>query len=156
MKRLKGYENYLHGQLGLYGYFILLADKFVKENGRIALVLPATLLRVKSAIGVRKLLTENYYVEHIITAMQRLAFSESAKFREILLIATKAKGVKGENCVGESMSKCTVTILKRMPENMEEARNYANKIIAVATSSKEVYEDDDLISYTVPQEQLEI
>jgi tRNA1(Val) A37 N6-methylase TrmN6 len=89
MRRLKGYENYLHGQLGLYGYFILLADKFTKENGRIALVLPATLLRLNSTIGIRKLLVKNYHIEAIITTLQRAAFSEGARFREILLIAKK-------------------------------------------------------------------
>ena len=90
MRRLKDYKEYLHGQLGLYGYFILLADKFVKENGRIALVLPATVLRVKSAVGIRKLLTERYQIEHVITAWERAAFSEGAQFREILLVARKS------------------------------------------------------------------
>jgi len=66
-KRLQGYEDYLHGQLGLYGYFIFLADKFTKESGRIALVLPASVLRVQSALGIRRLLTENYHIEFIIT-----------------------------------------------------------------------------------------
>jgi len=27
MKRLSEYRDYIHGQLGLYGYFILLADR---------------------------------------------------------------------------------------------------------------------------------
>jgi len=60
MKRLSEYRDYIHGQLGLYGYFILLADRFTKQNGRIALVLPATVLRVESARKVRELLVKNY------------------------------------------------------------------------------------------------
>jgi uncharacterized protein YktB (UPF0637 family) len=119
MKRLKGYENYLHGQLGLYGHFVLLADKFVKENGRIALVLPATVLRVKSAMGIRKLLTENYQIEHIITAWERAAFSEGAQFREILLIARKTKA--------SDNSKCCITSLRKLPSSNEEAKELAEK-----------------------------
>ncbi|MEM3356554.1 MAG: N-6 DNA methylase [Candidatus Bathyarchaeia archaeon] len=92
MKRLKKYENCIHGQLGLYGYFVLLADKFVKNGGRIALVLPASILRIQSAQGIRKLLTNSYQVEYIITTWQRAAFSEGAQFREILLIARKLTG----------------------------------------------------------------
>jgi len=82
MKRLQNYKDNLHGQLGLYGYFVLLADKFTKDNGRVALVLPATILRVKSAEGIRRLLLEKYQIEHIITAWERAAFSESAQFRD--------------------------------------------------------------------------
>ena len=153
-KRLQGYEDYLHGQLGLYGYFIFLADKFVKEGGKIALVLPATVLRVKSAQGVRRLLTENYHIEHIITARQRLAFSESAKFREILLVATKIESVEDEGEMKENTLKCTITILKRMPESLEEARDWATKVKTIAFSTSETYEDENFIVYKVSQEQL--
>ncbi|MCS7114048.1 MAG: N-6 DNA methylase [Nitrososphaerota archaeon] len=119
IKRLKGYEDYLHGQLGLYGHFILLADKFVKDNGRLALVLPATVLRVKSAAGIRRLLTEKYQIEHIITAWERAAFSEGAQFREILLIARKVKAAED--------SKCCITSLKKLPTSAEEAKTFAKK-----------------------------
>jgi hypothetical protein len=83
------YRSLLHGQLGLYAYFILLADKFLKDGGKMALVIPATVLRIQSCEGIRKLLTERYQVEHIITTWYRAAFSEATEFREILLVATK-------------------------------------------------------------------
>ena len=57
-RRFNGYTRYSHGQLGLWGHFIFLADKFVKDEEKIAFVLPATILRVQSARGVRKLLSE--------------------------------------------------------------------------------------------------
>jgi len=154
--RLQLYEDYLHGQLGLYGYFIFLADKFVKEGGKIALVLPATVLRVKSARGVRRLLTENYHIEHIITARQRLAFSESAKFREILLLASKVKNVDEKGEAKENAPKCTITILKQMPDSLDEAKDWATKVKAIAFSTSDTYEDKNFIAYKVSQEQLKV
>ena len=153
-KRLKEYESYLHGQLGFYGYFTFLADKFTKEDGRIALVLPATALRVKSARGVRKLLTENYRIEHIITTWQRAAFSEGAQFREILLVARKLKKIGDKGKVDNDVHQCIVTVLKRLPASLEEAKEFATKIKAVAISSSEIYENANLVSYKVTQRQL--
>jgi len=148
-KRLQEYRKYLHGQLGLYGHFIFLADRFVKEDGRIALVLPATVLRVKSAMGVRKLLTQRYCIEHIITAWERAAFSEGAQFREILLVARKTE--KHHN------SKCSVTSLKKLPHTTEEAKEYAEKIVFSSRKLNvgEVYSDDAMILRVVTQEELE-
>jgi len=154
-KRLQGYEDYLHGQLGLYGYFIFLADKFVKEDGKVALVLPATMLRVKSARGVRKLLTANYQIEHIITTWQRAAFSEGAQFREILLVAKKLKSTGDMGRIeARSLPKCSVTILKRLPTNLQEANHFATKIKEVSSSVNETLEDEKMVIYKVTQLQL--
>src|SRR3972149_1051200 len=46
-KRLSGYEKYLHGQLGLYGHFIFLADRFVKDDGRVFRYLLSRISSVK-------------------------------------------------------------------------------------------------------------
>jgi len=131
--RFSDYKDKLHGQLGYYGYFVLLADRFLKDGGRLALVLPATLLRVKSCQGIRKLLAEKYHVEHIITTWHRSAFSESARFREILLIAQKSQ---------PNDSKITkITILKQLPQNISEARDVADLL----NKCKEPLENDNLI-----------
>jgi len=152
---LKGYEKYIHGQLGLYGYFMLLADKFTKLGGRVALVLPATVLKVKSAQGIRRLLTEDYQIEHIITTWQRAAFSEGAQFREILLVARKLRDAKGNRVENEeNVSRCTITVLKRLPMSLEEAIGFANKIKEMATMDSDTYEDGDMVMYKVAQEEL--
>lgn len=130
MKRLQGYEDYLHRQLGLYGYFIFLADKFTKESGRIAFVLPASVLRVQSALGIRRLLTESYHIEYIVTTWQRAAFSEGAQFREILLVAKKlSDGMKVHDC------SCGIVKLKTLPSGLEQARELANKMESIVRSS---------------------
>jgi type I restriction-modification system DNA methylase subunit len=127
--RFKDYKEYLHGQLGYHGYFILLADRFLKEGGRMALVLPATVLRVKSFEGIRKLWAERYHVEHIITTWHRSAFSESTRFREILLVARKGKAGRG--------AKTTITVLKKLPATPGEAKEMAEAI----KRSREDWED---------------
>jgi len=132
-ERFKNYKDYLHGQLGYFGYFILLADKFTTENGRIALVLPATILRIRSCEGLRRLLAERYHVEYIVTTWFRSAFSESARFREILLVARKGKA--------DAAQKTAVVILKKLPETLEEAR----KIAEIVKKAKQDWEDDKLI-----------
>ena len=97
-----------------------MADRFLKEDGRMALVLPATVLRVKSCEGIRKLLSEKYHVEHIITTMQRSAFSESVRFREILIVARKTKP--------KDNAYTTVTVLKEIPATTVEAKVAAKLI----------------------------
>mgnify|MGYP000456882578 CR=1 FL=1 len=128
--RFKDYKKYFHGQLGYFGYFILLADKFLKNNGRMALVLPATVLRIESCEGIRKLWAEHYHVEHIITTWHRSAFSESVRFREILLVAKKGQPVKN--------AKTVVTVLKKLPRKPSEARKTAELI----SKTKGDYQDD--------------
>jgi tRNA threonylcarbamoyladenosine modification (KEOPS) complex Pcc1 subunit len=131
--RFKDYADYLHGQMGYFGYFVLLADRFLKDGGKMALVLPATALRVESSKGLRKLLAQKYYVEHIITTWHRSAFSESVRFREVLLIARKFEPT--------NTTKTVVTVLKRLPATLTEAHAMAD----VIKSSQTNWEDDRMI-----------
>jgi len=130
--RFKDYTDYLHGQMSYFGYFILLVDRFLKDNGRIALVLPATALHVRSAEGLRKLWSEKYHVEYIITTWHRLAFSESVVFREILLVAKRTKASS------DAITK--VCVLKKLPDKLSKAREIADKI----KDLKHDYEDYEI------------
>jgi len=68
---------------------------------------------------IRELLTSYYHIEHIVTTLQRAAFSESAQFREILFVAKKTgQAISGNNI-------CAITELKRLPGTLEEAREFA-------------------------------
>jgi hypothetical protein len=138
-RRFKDNLQYIHGQIGYHGYFILLADRFVKDMGRIALVLPATVLNADGFQGLRKFLTERYSIEHIVTVWQRAAFSEGAQFREILLVARKQKPSMKSKA-------CAVTELKRMPNGMQEARDFATKMQGIAKRKTvgTVFEDDNM------------
>jgi hypothetical protein len=121
-KRFANQSRYLHGQMGYHGYFMLLADRFLKNGGRLALVLPASVLNADGFRKIRELLTNYYHVEHIVTTWQRSAFSEGAQFREILLIAKKREHGVSDDSI------CAISELKRLPHNLKEAREFADNI----------------------------
>jgi len=149
-ERLKEYEEKLHGQLGLYGYFIFLADKFLKPDGRLALVLPATVLRLESTQGIRDLLTENYIMEYIIATSERSAFSEGAQFREILLVAKKKQDIN----IDERTSRCAVISLKRLPKDLAEAKEFAGYFKDLRNQPLEKVVKDYFSAILVTQEEL--
>jgi len=132
-ERFKEYMKYSHGQLGYFGYFIFLADKFLRDNGRMALVLPATVLRIKSCEGIRKLWSEKYHVEYIVTTWHRSAFSESVRFREILIVAKK--GEPAEN------AKTVVAVLKKLPSSPGEAID----IVQLIKKSENDWQDSKIV-----------
>ena len=116
--RFKDYNEYFSSSLGLHGYFILLADRFLKKWGRMALVLPATALRLKSFDGIKKLMSEKYWLKYIIVNGSRSAFSESTQVREILLVAEKSK----------AKNETIIATINSMPNNREEALRFADYI----------------------------
>ena len=143
-KRLKEYADCLHGQLGLCGYFVLIADRFTKKGGRIALVLPASILRVKSGEEIRRFLVENYHIEYLVTTWQRAAFSEVGQFREILLVAKKLEGLQDTTKIKTSPS-CKVVTLKKLPRNLEEANKFVDEIkTALPSDRRMVYDSDNM------------
>lgn len=105
---------------GYYGYFIILANRFLKDEGKLALVLPASVLNADGLLKVKEFLTTNYHIEHIITTWQRAAFSENAQFREVLLIAKKEMSRPEDFCV--------ITELKVLPRDLSEAKKIAEKL----------------------------
>ncbi|MFQ6068883.1 MAG: N-6 DNA methylase, partial [Candidatus Bathyarchaeia archaeon] len=148
--RFSDQSLYLHGQIGYHGYFMLLADRFLKNGGHLALVLPASVLNADGFRKIRELLTHSYHVEHIITIWQRAAFSEGAQFREILLIAKKKELGASDDDV------CAVSELKRLPHNLEEAKEFADKIrnIVKSKSHGSIYEDKTMQVSLFTMEQL--
>lgn len=115
------YQKCIHGQLGLHGYFLLLADRFLKNEGRLATVLPATTLSAKGFYEIQDIWFKDYTIEHLIVCEGRSAFSEDVLTREILLIAQKPKS---------KYSKVAVSILKVSPDTISiaEARSLAETL----------------------------
>ena len=79
---------------GLASVFVTLADRYLKEGGRMALVLPKALLSGVEWERTRQLLTQRYVVEFIVVSHdpQRWNFSENTDLSEALLIARKLSG----------------------------------------------------------------
>lgn len=115
------YRKCIHGRLGFHGYFLLLADRFLKDKGRLAAVLPVTTLSAKGFYGIQDLWFKDYTVEHLIVCEGRSAFSENVLTREILLVMKKSKSQKDN---------VAISILKVSPDTLSiaEARSLAEMI----------------------------
>ena len=127
--RFNQYERYISTQMSFYGYFMLLADKFLKDRGRMGFIIPAAVLVVMSSEGIRKLLAEKYIIEYIITTRDRFGFSESSSFKEVILIAKK---------VQDSQNSCLTKLvfIKQFPGTINEA----NTLSLEMKNSKSGYE----------------
>ncbi len=76
---------------GLGSIFVAIAHRFIKPGGRLALVLPKTLLSGEAWGKTRELIQRHYEIEFIIASHDpsRWNFSESTDLSETLLVAVK-------------------------------------------------------------------
>jgi len=82
--------------VNLWGYFLALSDLLIKPNGKIGAVIPINIARGKATEKIKNYLLENNHIKYIIKPTADIAFSESAAFRDILLIVEKKKPVKSD------------------------------------------------------------
>ena len=98
------------GQAGEGLLFLYLAHKYVRNGGRIAFVLPRSLLSGTGWFLARSLLTSKFHMEYIIVSYDAEGgynFSESTSLSEVLLVARK---VKGHN---NNENTCILSLLKK-------------------------------------------
>jgi hypothetical protein len=118
-------EFYDIGKAGEAPLFLYLASKLVKEEGKIAFVLPKSLLMGVSWFLARNLLATKFHVEHIVMsydAEEGYNFSESTNLSEILIVARKRWPPKEDE-------ETKVTLLFKKPSTSLEARALAFKIV---------------------------
>lgn len=79
---------------GLGSVFTAIADKYIKPEGRIALVLPKALISGVAWNKTRELLRQKYELDYLIASHdpERWNFSESTDLSEVLLVASKKSG----------------------------------------------------------------
>jgi len=120
--------------INLWGYFLSLADLMLKPNGRVAIVVPINITRGKATEKIRNYLLENYHIKYIIKSTKDFGFSESAAFRDILLIAEKRKPLNDDIT--------TIIFLKKSIRiiSLEEVKNIVGKL----RGKKEDYYKDNL------------
>jgi len=87
--RFSKYSSYVSGQMGLYGFFVILCDEILRSGGRAAYVLPSAVLRLESTRGLRQLLVERATIEDIFLRTTTSAFSNDTSLREIILAFKK-------------------------------------------------------------------
>ena len=113
-----------HGQAGLGSYFVDLADKMLKRNGRIGIVLPINASAGTSWRKVRNLWAQEYHDVVVVTIadsdIENCSFSADTSIAECLIIATKGKSAN----TGRGLFVC----LHRRPNSQLEALEVAKQI----------------------------
>ena len=135
-------------QVNLWGYFIALADILLKEHGKLAAVVPINIARGKATEKIRKLLLDSYYIRYIIKPVGDLAFSESAKYKDILIVCEKRRGQD------EDLTK--IVFVKSSVKNMNDER-IKRIVTTIKTEGKEsniLYVDNDLEIISIPYHEL--
>ncbi len=135
MKRMSKDTCY-HGHAGLASAFIALADKKLRANGVLALVLPFTAINGASWSGFRELMATEYAdmtVLSIAANGKDMSFSSDTGIAECLVIARKTPQIE------ESNRRASFVSLRRRPAGFVEASEFARLILA--DTSKRRLED---------------
>jgi hypothetical protein len=96
-KRLKIIDSKTHigiGPAGEGALFLYLASLYLSENGKIAFVLPKSLLTGISWFLIRAYLLEKFHIEYVVVSYDKddgYNFSESTSLSEVLIVAQKKK-----------------------------------------------------------------
>lgn len=128
---------------GLGSAFVVLACEKVRAGGRIAFVLPATVLTGSRWRPIRELLLEGFSVDWVVASHDPrsrhargglpgrlfVAFSESTRIAEALIVATK-KGYQDADRVGQTR----FVNLRRNPDEPIEAMAVARALLASSFS----------------------
>ena len=78
------------GKTGYWAYFVVAADKVLKKNGTLAIVIPEEFFVGGGAQSIREYLVKNGYgVKFIVRSATEIAFSESAHYRDYLIVLKK-------------------------------------------------------------------
>jgi hypothetical protein len=117
-KIVKRYHLQANITAGLGSVFVAVGDRYVKNGGRLALVLPKALVSGVAWAPTRELLAKNYQVEFLVASQdpERWNFSESTSLSEVMLVARKLE--RGEDAADKST---VVLNLWRNPDTAFEA-----------------------------------
>jgi len=129
------------GKTGYWAYFVIAADKLLKENGTLAIVIPEEFFVGRSAESVRKyLLQKGYSFQYVIRTAAEVAFSESALYRDYLVVLRK--GTK---------SPLVIVVLKeKLAEIQSKIEEYASQLLKFTNSLDFSLSLDDLEAAKMP------
>ncbi len=133
---------------GLAKPFMVLADMLVKEGGRIAAVLPTSILNRVAWNDVREGLMKQYRLEYIVIswAPGTPNFSSDTQFREILLVARKASDTPG---TGNDKLRI-IGLLKRVDElSLEDIEILSREAKEIKSGFRAVFSDNKEIGFIV-------
>jgi type I restriction-modification system DNA methylase subunit len=149
-------KGQIHGKMSFCSYFMFLADKFLKPGGRIAAVLPASMLNKTTDSGVRQMLMEEYHIKHLVTRTDQSNLSEDTDMREMLVVAEKKEGHSSE-AKEESTAYTTLNGLNEVdPDDIRHAVGELRQgEIKSSQSVTQKYDHESLTTRLIPEEELE-
>jgi hypothetical protein len=142
-------KGQIHGKMSYFGYFMFLADKFLNDGGRIATVLPATVLGKSTDSGIREMLVSEYTIEYVFAREDELYFSEDTGIREVMLIARKGK---------QEDARATYVSLDGLDvpsDGIREARDERKSTPAGTTVTVSGKNEDEATVWQIPRSQLD-
>jgi hypothetical protein len=89
--RFPMYSKLLFWKTSQQIYFLLLADRFLEDEGRVAAVLPLTTFTGVAFRPLIRYLVEHYAIETIVIGLGRSSFSEDTSLTECLFMAKKTR-----------------------------------------------------------------
>ena len=124
LRSLKEKESVGDGNAGMGSHFVELADKMLRPDGTLGIVLPSNAIAGTSWRKVRKLWAAAYRDITVVTIADKeianSTFSADTGIAECLVVATKGKGKR--------TGRGTFICLHRRPASVLEAREIANQI----------------------------
>jgi hypothetical protein len=117
---------------GLGAPFVSLADKHVRQGGRIAFVLPIALATGEAWAPIRELIAARYHLEVVVAShdADRPNFSENTDLSELLFVARKLKQRSKER----AGTTCYVN-LWRNPRSIYESLDLAARVVAAIAAA---------------------
>jgi hypothetical protein len=124
------------GQAGLAAAFLGLANRYLRPGGRLAMVLPKTLLSGVAWRGIRNLLLNTYHIEGVVASFEApnaWNFSERTSLSEVLLLARKHPFTTGN--AGEEY---TIFVnLWRKPATEQEVASVSSQVLALQRQARD-------------------
>lgn len=113
---------------GLGAVFVAVGNRYVKSNGRLALVLPKAVLSGVSWNPTRQLINQQYRLDYVVVShdAQRWNFSESTDLSEVLLVGTKKEAMRTEED-----HKVVIVNFWRNPTTALEALSIASSLMQI-------------------------
>jgi hypothetical protein len=93
------YREVIHGKFSQQGFFLMLADLFLKEDGTLAAVLPFSTFSTVSYLDLVRMFLDTYSLKAIVVSFGRSAFSEDSAVTECLFVAKKGPPPPGHEFV---------------------------------------------------------
>lgn len=124
--------------VGLWAYFLILADKWLNTSGKVGAIIPISFLRGKISERIREYYLNNYSLEYIIKPKSKSSFSEDSDLTDLILISRKTPP--------ERTQRTNIILLQKQIDDYTMVDiDRLSKSIKTVTDSNEETEDFTLI-----------